>query len=375
MPESDRQTAATQINNQMQMQSWLLALDFADYLRTYVLPVWKAVVDPTLRRDLNDKQKVLFDWLESARAAPESISLRSALGRIVAPAIRRSLELTTSHYPDSVGTDPAGQALAWPDFRFLFAFLDSSYQVAGLHNSLGSGYAPGDKDDREPVADAGMSAYLKEIQDAQDLVDKLVKLVIDAFDPASEDPGVPLPFASTLQRALATTAGDPGWFVIRCVFVRCDCGPLQPPLLSAPTQRFQLASFFDPDAPARPIRIALPVDTTPAGLRKFNKNTALVMSDVLCGQVARAKGLGLIDLILAVLPWPLHKDLDLGGMGPCKSDSANIGMICSLSIPIVTICALILLLIIASILDMIFKWMPYLILCFPLPGFKAKKEP
>jgi hypothetical protein len=51
----------------------------------------------------------------------------------------------------------------------------------------------------------------------------------------------------------------------------------------------------------------------------------------------------------------------------------KLGMICSLSIPIVTICALILLMIIVSILDYIFRWLPYFIMCFPLPGFKGKK--
>ena len=44
-------------------------------------------------------------------------------------------------------------------------------------------------------------------------------------------------------------------------------GSTKPPVVSDPTQPFQLAGFFDPDAPARPIRIALPIDTSPAGLR------------------------------------------------------------------------------------------------------------
>ena len=47
-------------------------------------------------------------------------------------------------------------------------------------------------------------------------------------------------------------------------------------------------------------------------------------------------------------------------------------MICSLSIPIITICALILLMIIVSLLDVIFRWLPYFIICFPLPKFKTK---
>jgi hypothetical protein len=46
---------------------------------------------------------------------------------------------------------------------------------------------------------------------------------------------------------------------------------------------------------------------------------------------------------------------------------------CSLSIPIVTIAALLLLMIIVSLLDFVFRWLPYLVMCLPLPGFKGKK--
>jgi hypothetical protein len=158
-----------------------------------------------------------------------------------------------------------------------------------------------------------------------------------------------------------------GWFVIRCVHRRPACEPAHGPVLSPPTAAFQLAGFFDPDAPARPIRIGLPVDTTPAGLRKFDKNTGFVMSDVLCGQVQRAKGLGLVDLVRSVLPFPLHKPLDVGDMQRCSgSDARQIGMICSLSIPIITLCALILLLVMVSLLDMIFRWLPWFAVCFPV---------
>jgi hypothetical protein len=134
-----------------------------------------------------------------------------------------------------------------------------------------------------------------------------------------------------------------------------------------------MAGFFDPDAPARPIRIGLPIDTTPAGLRKFDKNTAFVMSDVLCGQIKRMKGLTLGDLVRSVLPFPLNKNLSVPDSGPCKSSNLNIGTICSLSIPIITICALILLIIMVSLLDIIFRWLPYFIICFPIPGLRAKE--
>jgi hypothetical protein len=165
-----------------------------------------------------------------------------------------------------------------------------------------------------------------------------------------------------------------GWFVIRCVYERPLCGAIDPPVLSEPTKAFQIAGFFDPDAPARPIRIALPIDTTPAGLRKFDRNTAFMMSDLLCGQVNRMKGITFADLVLSVLPFPFHKGLDVPDSGGCKDGSLSVGMMCSLSIPIITICALILLMIIVALLDFIFKWLPFLIFCFPLPGLRAKNE-
>jgi hypothetical protein len=81
----------------------------------------------------------------------------------------------------------------------------------------------------------------------------------------------------------------------------------------------------------------------------------------------------LIDLIRAVLPWPLHKDLDVPDKGPCKDEKGvDIGMMCSISIPIVTICAMVLLMVIVTLLDLVFRWIPYFILCFPIPKFKGK---
>jgi hypothetical protein len=166
-----------------------------------------------------------------------------------------------------------------------------------------------------------------------------------------------------------------GLFVIRFVYERPLCGPLEPPEVSKPTVPFEMAGYFDPDAPARPIRISLPLDTSPAGLRKFDKNTAFAISDVLCGQMQRLRSLTFGDLVLSVLPWPFHKDLSASSpdAGACKTGGLEIGMICSISIPIITICALLLLIIIVSLLDIVFRWMPYFFICFPLPGFKGKK--
>jgi hypothetical protein len=161
-------------------------------------------------------------------------------------------------------------------------------------------------------------------------------------------------------------------FVIRCVFERPQCAPVVPPLLSQPSEPFLLAGFFDPDAPARPIRIALPVDISPAGLRKFDKNAVFMVSDALCGQINRLKGLSLGDLIRSVLPWPLHKDLSVPSSSPCRDGGLCVGLAISISLPIITICALIVLLVMVTLLDIIFHWLPYFIFVFPIRRFCAK---
>jgi len=47
-------------------------------------------------------------------------------------------------------------------------------------------------------------------------------------------------------------------------------------------------------------------------------------------------------------------------------------MVCSFSLPIITIVALILLIIFVKLLDIIFFWMPFFQICLPLPKFSAK---
>jgi len=85
--------------------------------------------------------------------------------------------------------------------------------------------------------------------------------------------------------------------------------------------------------------------------------------------------MGLVDLVMSVLPFPLHKDLDSSAPSACKDDAgASLGMICSLSIPIITICALIILIIMVTLLDLIFHWLPFFFFCFPLPKFSAKSQ-
>jgi hypothetical protein len=164
------------------------------------------------------------------------------------------------------------------------------------------------------------------------------------------------------------------WFTIRCVYERPNCGPREPAVLSLPTEPFRMASYFDPEAPARPIRIPMPFDISPAALRRYNKSATLMISDALCGQIRRIRKLTLGDLVLSVLPWPFHKDLPAPtAPGGCTEGGNPLGMFCSLSIPIVTLCALILLIIMVALFDLFFRWLPFLFVCLPIPGLKGKK--
>lgn len=135
-------------------------------------------------------------------------------------------------------------------------------------------------------------------------------------------------------------------YIIRLVYDRPQC-PF--PVLSERSRPFSLAPFFDPDAPVRPMRVAMPVDTSPEGLRKFPKGVGFQLSNQLRAQMERV-----VDL----------KKLMDGEVG--EEQSFDLGMICSFSIPIITICALILLMIIVQLLNIIFWWLPFFKICLPL---------
>lgn len=341
---------------QIQTVSWYILLDLKKFLDQYVksehaelnAALQQTTISAGLTRALTstDPGQVPIYTSDNVKA-----TLLDALTAVAADDNEGKLERADTTY-DRTKADPLNPNQpdpTWPSF--LFPLADPE-QPGPLPPAAADVFIPADP-----------------LQQAQARVDHLYDLIAQALadEPAAVAPAIPL-----AQQQVADLRE--GWFVIRCAFERPNCGALHPTMLSDKTSPFQMASFFDPDAPARPIRIALPVDTSPAGLRKFDKNTAFMISDVLCGQITRARGLGLGDLVRTVLPWPLHKDLDVADMKPC-ADSAGVslGKICSLSIPIITVCALILLMIIVSILDYIFRWLPYFIMCFPLPGFKAKE--
>jgi hypothetical protein len=355
-----------------QTGTWYLLLDFEALLAEHlpnVLAALKSGNTGGLSAERRDAELAVFnalnglalsaiaDKLTDEAAAVEgplqyteedvATSLGDALSRITSADNRARLERATASYRREA--EDADEV--WPDFLFTVADLESG---ALLPNVTG---VPPLEEDEDPL----QFEFRK--------LDRLADLITAALPPLPDGKKPAIP-------ANARPGIDPrdGWFVIRYVYEQPECGALHPPTVSAPTAPFQLAGFFDPDAPARPIRIALPIDPTPEGLRKFDKKTFVVMSNLMCGHIDRLKQLSLADLVLSVLPFPFHKGLSVKERGPCAQPSGlALGMMCSLSLPIITICALILLMIIVNLLDLIFRWLPYFIICFPLPGFKGKK--
>jgi hypothetical protein len=140
-------------------------------------------------------------------------------------------------------------------------------------------------------------------------------------------------------------------FVLRCMYQRTGCMPPHAPRLSEPSEEFALASYFDADAPTRNIRIALPSFKDFANLKK---------------------GLGF------TLPSELRNKLARITPNIFKEETASegtfdLGEICSFSIPIVTLVAMILLMVIVGLLNIVFFWIPLVKLCLPLP-LKARSE-
>ena len=151
--------------------------------------------------------------------------------------------------------------------------------------------------------------------------------------------------------ALTAVADTPrvkdAFYVARLVYRRPRCAPLKPDVVSPPTEPFLLAPYFDPDAPSRPIRIALPLDPSIKGLRQFRKNVRMVLSEALRQKTSIKKINDKID----------GPDLECGAF--------------ELSIPIITIVAMIVLFVFINLLNIVFWWIPFVKICLP----KIKVEP
>jgi hypothetical protein len=138
------------------------------------------------------------------------------------------------------------------------------------------------------------------------------------------------------------TKYGPDTYVIRAVFEHPPCVPV----LSDKSGLFQLARVLDGDAPARQIRIALP---DISNLRQFQRGVAIEM------------------------PPSLRRVLDrvnpgmLQGNGLGSDPGVELGMICGFSIQVMWVLSFIVMFLFAIAFNLIFWWLPFLKICFPVP--------
>jgi len=299
--------------------SALILIDFGTFLSANLPLVWAAVQDANQAGSLTGAQGTLYNALSASMGdAKDGSQTTLAQALVMAATAAKAFESAVTQ---------VGQAAELP---------------AGYAGPLMSDPQLNDLIGRPPSSEDFITSR------------KIETLVENALSEAGPVPQTTIPPPTNNPQ---NPLGD-DWFIIRCLYQRPLCAVKTipaPVVVSEPSQPFQLASYFDPDAPARRIQVALPVDTTPAALRKYDKGVAFMISDQLNQQMQRVQGL---------------KKLMDGDIG--AASGYGLGMICSFSIPIITICAFIVLFIFVILLNIVFFWLPFLKICFPIPTLTSK---
>jgi len=153
-----------------------------------------------------------------------------------------------------------------------------------------------------------------------------------------------------LKEVIKVEGANGDVYFLRLVYEHAPCDPV----LSDPTPAFTFARFFDPDAPARPIRIELP-SIKPKDLRKYKRGVGLQFSPELNSVINR-----------------VNKGMLTGGglAGSAPGGGLGISFICTFSIAITFLVAIIVMFIFLILFNIIFWWLPLIFICFPIPRKK-----
>lgn len=146
---------------------------------------------------------------------------------------------------------------------------------------------------------------------------------------------------------------DPGATYVLRAFVRLKADGACPErtLWSAESEPFVIAPWYE-GAGAPPVKIGLPDPSDRAALRALKPNVAFVVPPALQNLLSGSA-----------------KDLMEGKGG---TGTLGITWICSFSIPLITICAFIVLNIFLTLFNLVFGWLFFIKICLPLPTFGNK---
>lgn len=141
---------------------------------------------------------------------------------------------------------------------------------------------------------------------------------------------------------------------LRC-FLRVDDCPGCPPriLWSQPSAAFRIKPWFE-GSDGKPQQIEMPPVTVDS-LKKMKPNVVFNVPPELQQHMDRINLGDLLD-------------------GKHTKTSLSFGMICGFSIPIITICAFIVLQIFLQLLNIIFWWLPFIKICIPYPKITTEEE-
>jgi hypothetical protein len=201
---------------------------------------------------------------------------------------------------------------------------------------------------------ANLSAFISSLAGSGNTDGGLVHkaLVEEDDDPAGT--GAPPQVPPELSGMIVARPADPAELddrhVLRLVYQHEPCAPL----LSKPSPIVRFAGAYDPDAPARRVRIQVP---DPANLRRFQRGIAIEMPP------------NLRKILDGVTP-KLLKEEPLG-----EGSDWGIGMICAFSFQIFFILSFIVAFIFLILLNLVFWWLPFIKICFPIPVKKSQGGP
>ncbi len=150
---------------------------------------------------------------------------------------------------------------------------------------------------------------------------------------------------------------DPAARYVLRAFLRMQCPRGGPPRVvwSAESEPFQIADWYE-GAGAPPVQIRLPDPSNRDLLKTLKPNVAFVLPPALQNLLSCSA-----------------KDLMNGK--PCAGPNFGLSWICSFNIPIITICAFIVLNIFLSLFNLIFGWMFFIKICIPFPKLGNKPPP
>ena len=144
-------------------------------------------------------------------------------------------------------------------------------------------------------------------------------------------------------------------YQVRC-FMRVDPGDGCPPRIvwSPPSPGFTIKPWYE-SGEAPPVQVELPA-LTPERMRDLKPNVAFKVPPEIQQFMDKLNMQGLLD-------------------GEAKKKvGVKFGMICGFSIPLITICAFIVLQIFLVLLHIVFFWLPFIRICIPFPVITTESE-